>query len=118
MKRFQLIVFAAIAVLFLVPAATAHAQDGGVMDDDAWHGEVMPYVWSTGIYGTLRVQQQSVSIKASFSDLWTYVNFGGSLYGAAQKGHFTSYGQWRRNTLLKLQATPPRPIILSPILPR
>lgn len=94
MKRFNIAALAAVVVLAAVPVLSAHAMENTMQfTDDAWHGEIMPYVWSTGVWGTLCAEQHCVSVKKSFSDLWDYTNFGGSLYGAAYKGHFTTYGQ-------------------------
>lgn len=72
---------------------TADAGGGVAAPDDVWHVEVMPYFWSLGIDGTAMVRNHGADVNLSSSDLWDYTNFGGSILGAFDKGHFASWGQ-------------------------
>jgi len=93
-------------VIFIVLPSTsllalpALAQDNGTLEsgssmsnDDNWHGELMPYIWSAAISGDLTVKNQTVSVNESSSDLWKYTNLAGSLLGSVSYNNIAAFGE-------------------------
>src|SRR5260370_34645656 len=50
--------------------------------DDNWHILVAPYIWFAGLHGTVGARGRYVSVHASFSDVFKYLNIG--LMGAVE----------------------------------
>ena len=73
---------AAVAVTLLSGASVpALAQSQGQVRptaamDDAWHFNLVPYLWMTGIEGDVSVGPLTAPVEASFSDLLEDFDFG------------------------------------------
>ena len=80
---------AAIVLAMAVPTwAQAQAGPTGAMDD-AWHFNLVPYLWMTGIKGDVSVAGlPDVPVEASFSDIWDNFDFGLAGRFEARKNRF------------------------------
>ena len=76
MKIRRLLVLAAVASITLFSsAASAQSSSNG------WHFAIAPYVWTSGMDGTLTIGDQQADIDVPFSDIWDNLDF-------ALMGHF------------------------------
>ncbi len=73
------------------PAANAQApaqssvtspQPKEANTDAGLHVDIAPYLWFSGMYGTVGVRNQEASVHAGFGDIFNYLNMG--LMGAAE----------------------------------
>ncbi len=78
------------ALLFLPRANAQTAANSSVASpqpkestsDAGLHVDVSPYLWFSGMYGTVGVRNQEASVHAGFGDIFNYLNMG--LMGAAE----------------------------------
>jgi hypothetical protein len=74
------------AVLVLGCLSAANAADGKE-GDDRWNIVLMPYLWGISLDGEMAIGRlPPVDVDASFGDIFSYVNFGGSLHTEFRKG--------------------------------
>jgi len=72
------------ALLFLPGASAQTAPDSSVTSpqpkeastDAGLHIDLTPYLWFSGMHGTVGVRNQEASVHASFSDIFNYLNIG------------------------------------------
>jgi hypothetical protein len=85
-----LIVFSLAFAVFL-PAASAQSlttpassskPDSPDPSDQGWHVAFTPYIWFSGIHGTVGALGHEASVHASFGDIFNYLNIG--LMGAVE----------------------------------
>jgi hypothetical protein len=57
-------------------------------DDDAWHFEVRPYIWAAGIYGTLRVGNETAETGKGSSSVLGMLDFAAAVQVEAIKGRW------------------------------
>ena len=69
MKPRVILLAVLLAALLVPPPATSGER--------SW--EVMPYVWFTGIKGTMTIEGQLQGIEASIAEVWDNSNAGGSI---------------------------------------
>src|SRR5580700_9713429 len=90
--RAGLVIFALAALLYsprasaqvLADMSTSAPQPTGKDKDkdkeasanDGWHFAFTPYIWFAGVHGTAGVLGHDVSVHASFSDIFDYLNIG------------------------------------------
>lgn len=82
MKPKALVLAVLLGALAVPPAARSSER--------TW--EVMPYVWFTGINGTMTIKGELSGIDASIADVWDNSNAGGSLRCETWKGGQGLYG--------------------------
>ncbi|HUL33556.1 MAG TPA: hypothetical protein VL128_06710 [Candidatus Eisenbacteria bacterium] len=85
------IVALALAALYYSPRASAqvladltstapqpkdHDKDKEAIKDDGWHFAVTPYIWFSGMHGTVGALGSEASVHADFSDIFNYLNIG------------------------------------------
>ena len=58
------------------------AATQGISSDAGLHVDISPYLWFSGMYGTVGVRNQEASVHAGFGDIFNYLNMG--LMGAAE----------------------------------
>lgn len=58
-------------------AGSAPAQQKATpANDDSWHVGITPYLWFTGLHGTVGARGYNTSVHASFEDIFKYFNIG------------------------------------------
>jgi len=81
----------ALAAILPLAAAPALAQDPDdpMTTEDGWHFTVAPYLWATGMEGTISFDgTPNIPVDVSFSDIWDNLDF-------ALSGHFEGRnGRW------------------------
>jgi hypothetical protein len=50
--------------------------DKDTTTNDGWHFAITPYIWFAGVHGTAGALGHEVSVHASFSDIFNYLNIG------------------------------------------
>ncbi len=83
------IVISAGASTIAVPAASAWAADGE--NRDKWQFEITPYLFASGLNGTLGLRGVEADVDMSFGDLWDRLDKAFMLMATAQKGDWV-YG--------------------------
>jgi opacity protein-like surface antigen len=84
--RAGLVIFALAGVLYS-PRASAQAQadvntptpqtkEMDASANDGWHFAFTPYIWFAGVHGEAGALGHDVSVHASFSDIFNYLNIG------------------------------------------
>lgn len=66
---------------------------GNAAEPQGWKFEITPYAWLAGVEGDLTVNGHRVDFKKSFSDLFDYVDWGGSVLGVAQYNRYLAWVQ-------------------------
>jgi len=77
-----------VAAVLMLAASAGNAEE-----PRGWKGEITPYAWLAGVSGDLTVDGHTVDFKKSFSDLFDYVELGGSLLGVAQYDRYLAWAQ-------------------------
>lgn len=77
-----------VAVVVMMAASAAKAEE-----PKGWKFEITPYAWLAGIEGDMTVNGHTAEFKKSFSDLFDYVDWGGSLLGVAQYNRYLAWVQ-------------------------
>ena len=73
--------------LFALSLSVANAEDNGKQSDDRWNIVLTPYLWGTSLDGqTAFGRVPPVDVDASFSDILSSLNIGGSLHTEFRKG--------------------------------
>ncbi len=68
----------------VISAGSASAADGD--DQDKWRFEVTPYLFASGLNGTLGLRGIEADVDMSFGDIWDRLDKAFMLYASAQKG--------------------------------
>jgi hypothetical protein len=59
------------------PAPQAGASESSASDpNDVWHFGIAPYIWFAGIHGTVGARGYDTGVRASFGDIFNYLNLG------------------------------------------
>jgi hypothetical protein len=73
----------AIGALFLLPRANAQTGTSTTTPeaketntDDGWHVGITPYIWFSGVHGTVGALGHDAAVNASFGDIFNYLNIG------------------------------------------
>jgi hypothetical protein len=83
-----------LGALFFSPRANGQAQPATsattpqakkVNTDNAWHMDITPYVWFSGIHGTVGALGHEAEVNANFGDIFNYLNIG--LMGTFEARH-------------------------------
>jgi hypothetical protein len=78
-------VILASGVVFFAPRASAQSQTPAntvspepkeTASDPGWHASITPYIWFSGLHGTVGVLDHEASVHASFGDIFNYLNIG------------------------------------------
>jgi hypothetical protein len=64
---------------------TTASSNSAAAPDDGWHFVVAPYLWLTGMHGTVGTQAHEVGVHASAADLLSHFRFG--LMGLVEADH-------------------------------
>ena len=78
------VAIAAAAGLSAVAAGSAQAADGD--NQDKWQFEITPYLFASGLNGTVGLRGVDADVDMSFGDLWDRLDKAFMLMGTAQKG--------------------------------
>lgn len=71
------------STLFNTPASTPAPAS-----DESWHFELRPYLWATGMYGTLRVGTQTAKVGKDSKSILGMLDFAGAAQVEAFKGRW------------------------------
>jgi hypothetical protein len=82
-ETFMTFATAAVAGLLVFGSAVVQAADNG----SQWRYAIAPYIWGTGLDGTVTANQREVDVSADFSDLVEFVDVAGAL-------RFEAIKQW------------------------
>jgi len=80
----RLLVFSLSALAFLptgnaqslATPASSPKPDSPDPSDQGWHVAVTPYIWFSGLHGTVGALDHEASVHASFGDIFNYLNIG------------------------------------------
>ena len=88
-----------VATLFtLLAASQASAQDS-----ENWDWKITPYLWGVNIDGTMTVGRIEQDMDIGFSDIWSNLDIGGSIYTEVGKGKHAVHVDY---TYLRLKPEP------------
>jgi len=65
---------------------SAWAADADGASPDAWQFEIAPYLYASGLSGTLGIGPVQADVDMSFNDIWERLDQAYMLYGTAEKG--------------------------------
>jgi hypothetical protein len=95
-RRWRSAVLWALVLLMALPAVSPAADPTAAMDGE-WHFVVAPYMWFSGIEGSVSVARlPSIPVELTFSDLWEDFDFGlqGHFEGRKDRFGFGLDGMW------------------------
>ncbi len=77
-----------LLALFAVPVS-AQDPDDPVTAEDGWHFTIAPYLWATGMEGTISFEgTPDIPVDASFSDIWENLDLALSLHFEGRNGRW------------------------------
>ena len=82
--RFSRVILFAVLLVNAFGAALAWAEDG--RDPDAWQFEITPYLFASGLNGTIGMRGVNADVDMSFGDIWDRLDKAFMLLATAQKG--------------------------------
>ena len=74
---------------YLIPGLLALAVAGPLQADDKWQNTITPYVFFSGMDGTVGVGPVTADVNLSFGDLLSNLKLGGMLAYEGRKGPYS-----------------------------